>query len=161
MDKKKSTNTQGGRSNGNNNNNRAKANDKALIDTTLGLSNLQLGQTNNGAAKPKNSSGKKTSKKSTSSSNGSSVAASLPVSSKKAGPILLGMPDSPMEVQDDVDPYVTKIGGVPVSILAEDEKLFCLWFSRLYWKLTFQLHYQKKIAVAIRGFASTLQVRCL
>lgn len=36
-------------------------------------------------------------------------------SKKKAGPVLLGMPDSPMEGQEDTDPYVTKIGGVPVS----------------------------------------------
>ncbi|KAF9903262.1 hypothetical protein EC991_004034 [Linnemannia zychae] len=112
MDRKKNTNTQGGRSNGSNN--KAKATDKALADTTSGLSNLQLGQTNNGAAKPKNNSGKKSSKKSTPSSNGSSVATSSPISSKKAGPILLGMPDSPMETQDDADPYVTKIGGVPL-----------------------------------------------
>ncbi|KAG0349353.1 hypothetical protein BG004_007537 [Podila humilis] len=33
---------------------------------------------------------------------------------KKATPILLGMPDSLMESQDDVDPYTTKIGGVPL-----------------------------------------------
>ncbi|KAG0376931.1 hypothetical protein BGX24_006973 [Mortierella sp. AD032] len=120
MDRKKNNNTQGGRSNGsNNNNNKTKATDKALADTTLGVSNLQLGQTNNGATKPKSNSGKKSSKKSNSSSNGSTGAASSPVSSKKAGPILLGMPDSPMETQDDVDPYVTKIGGVPLW-LSED-----------------------------------------
>ncbi|KAF9103663.1 hypothetical protein BGX29_003080 [Mortierella sp. GBA35] len=126
MDRKKN-NTHGGRSSGNssgaksNNNNRAntaKATDnKALADTTLGLSSLQLGNNNN-TTKSKSSSGKKSSKKSTS-SNGSTVAASPPVSSKKAGPILLGMPDSPMESQDDTDPYVTKIGGVPLW-LSED-----------------------------------------
>ncbi|KAG0278080.1 hypothetical protein BGZ95_004785 [Linnemannia exigua] len=118
MDRRKNNNTQGGRSNGSNNN-KTKATDKALADATLGVSNLQLGQTNNGAAKPKSNSGKKSSKKSTSSSNGLTTAASSPVPSKKAGPILLGVPDSPMETHDDVDPYVTKIGGVPLW-LSED-----------------------------------------
>ncbi|KAF8938084.1 hypothetical protein BGZ47_008747 [Haplosporangium gracile] len=120
MDRKKNNNnnTQGGRANGNN---KPKLTDnKTLADTTLGLSNLSLGQNNSNNAKPKNNnSGKKTSKKSTSHSNGSTVAASSPMSSKKAGPILLGMPDSLMEPQDDIDPYVTKIGGVPLW-LSED-----------------------------------------
>lgn len=111
MDRKKNNNAHGGRTNGNI---KPKPTDnKALADTTLGLSNLNLGTNTN--SKPKNNnSGKKTSKKSSSSSNGSTITSS-PVSSKKAGPILLGMPDSPMESVDDVDPYVTKIGGVPVS----------------------------------------------
>ncbi|KAF9120316.1 hypothetical protein BGX30_003243 [Mortierella sp. GBA39] len=115
MDWKKNNNAQGGRTNGNN---KSKPTDnKAHTDTTLGLSNLNLGTNTN--PKPKNNnSGKKTSKKSTS-SNGSTVAASSPVSSKKAGPILLGMPDSPMTSEDDIDPYVTKIGGVPLW-LSED-----------------------------------------
>ncbi|KAF9970976.1 hypothetical protein BGZ65_010729, partial [Modicella reniformis] len=34
-------------------------------------------------------------------------------SSKKSGPVLLGMPDTPMDSREDTDPYVTKIGGVP------------------------------------------------
>jgi pre-rRNA-processing protein TSR4 len=129
MDRKKNNNshTQGGRTNGSN---KPKAADnKGLADTTLGLSNLSLGN-NNTTTNPKpknNTSGKKTSKKSTSSSNGSNVAAPSPVSSKKAGPILLGMPDSPMESQDDIDPYVTKIGGVPVrSFTRRMKKLFGL-----------------------------------
>lgn len=131
MDRKKNNNAQGGRTNGNN---KPKPTDnKALADTTLGLTNLNLGT--NANSKPKNNnSGKKTSKKSTSSSNGSTVAASSPVSSKKAGPILLGMPDSPMESEDDIDPYVTKIGGVPVSkpfrYAAEDEKLLGFYAPR-------------------------------
>ncbi|KAG0277658.1 hypothetical protein BGZ96_002765 [Linnemannia gamsii] len=119
MDGKKNnnSNTQGGRTNGNS---KPKAADnKALVDTTLGLSNLNLGNNNTNTKPKNNNSGKKASKKSTSSSHGSTVAAPSPVSSKKAGPILLGMPDSPMESQDDIDPYVTKIGGVPLW-LSED-----------------------------------------
>lgn len=127
MDRKKNNNnnTQGGRTNGNN---KPKATDnKAVADTTLGLFNLNLGN-NNANSKPKNNnSGKKASKKSTSSSHGSNVAASSPVSSKKAGPILLGMPDSPMGSQDDIDPYVTKIGGVPVRPIARRTKNYLLF----------------------------------
>ncbi|KAF9146232.1 hypothetical protein BG015_011648 [Linnemannia schmuckeri] len=121
MDKKKNNNNnnniQGGRTNGNNK--PKPADNKVLADTTLGLSNLNLSQNNSNNAKPKNNNSGKKSKKSTSHTNGSTVAASIPVSSKKAGPILLGMPDSPMESQDDIDPYVTKIGGVPLW-LSED-----------------------------------------
>lgn len=122
MDRKKNnnSNTQGGRTNGNN---KSKAADnKALVDTTLGLSNLNLGNNNTNTKPKNNNAGKKASKKSTSSSHGSTVAAPSPVSSKKAGPILLGMPDSPMESQDDIDPYVTKIGGVPVRSIARRMK---------------------------------------
>ncbi|KAF9932184.1 hypothetical protein FBU30_008739 [Linnemannia zychae] len=119
MDKKKNTDTHGGRSHGGNNHtNKARHSDnsnnnKSLTDTAQGLANLQLSN-NSTPPKSKNTSGKKSSKKSNSSSNGSTTTPSAPVSSKKAGPILLGMPDSPMETQDDLDPYVTKIGGVPL-----------------------------------------------
>ncbi|KAF9365730.1 hypothetical protein BGX34_008595 [Mortierella sp. NVP85] len=46
-----------------------------------------------------------------SAANGSAAAAAAP--SEKSGPVLLGMPDTPMDSQEDTDPYVTKIGGVP------------------------------------------------
>ncbi|KAF9985383.1 hypothetical protein BGZ75_003055 [Mortierella antarctica] len=76
-----------------------------LGDPTLGLQNLQLGSsgssTKAGKEGSKGSKGSKKSKKSA-------------PPAQKLSPILLGMPDSPMAAQDDVDPYVTKIGGLPL-----------------------------------------------
>lgn len=34
---------------------------------------------------------------------------------KHKDPVLLGLPDGAIESSDDVDAYITKIGGVPVS----------------------------------------------
>lgn len=87
----------------------AKTMDAKVADAQLGFKNLSLGGptptlTNNSKGKDKDTSKAKKSKK-----------ANTPAPSKKISPILLGMPDSPMEAQDDVDPYTTKIGGFPVS----------------------------------------------
>ncbi|KAF9104734.1 hypothetical protein BGX27_009972 [Mortierella sp. AM989] len=95
-----------------------------LNDTTSSLKNLQLGASpvsgskgpgstsanGNNVINNNNNKGGKKSKKNT--SNGSSASTSTPAK-KSTGPVLLGMPDSPMEHQDDTDPYITKIGGVP------------------------------------------------
>ncbi|KAI1319158.1 hypothetical protein EDD11_004801 [Mortierella claussenii] len=105
-----------------NNVNNFKSN-SSLNDTTASLKSLQLGsstaaamstttpQKNNNSS---NKAGKKSKKHTgavTSTAMGSS---SSSVSARKSGgPVLLGMPDSAMECQDDSDPYVTKIGGVP------------------------------------------------
>ncbi|KAI8605014.1 programmed cell death protein 2 [Dissophora ornata] len=90
-----------------------------------GLKNLNLGgsiPTQKGGSSHHNSNinSNKNAKKSKKSnvngtSTGSSTSSSTPAPpKKKSGPILLGMPDAPMESQDDTDPYVTKIGGVPL-----------------------------------------------
>ncbi|KAG0199199.1 hypothetical protein BGX28_007469 [Mortierella sp. GBA30] len=73
-----------------------------LTDTISGLQNLQLGAST-GPVKPSKDSSK----------NGKKPKKSA-AAPKKLSPILLGMPDSPMETKDDTDPYVTKIGGVPL-----------------------------------------------
>ncbi|KAF9574239.1 hypothetical protein EC968_007163 [Mortierella alpina] len=79
-----------------------------LADPTLGLQNLHLGSSGLSAKAGKDGSkGGKKSKKST-------------PTQKKLSPILLGMPDSPMTAQDDTDPYVTKIGGLPLWL--EDDR---------------------------------------
>ncbi|KAG0250534.1 hypothetical protein BG011_008272 [Mortierella polycephala] len=87
---------------------------KKLTEATLGLKSLQLGPT-----PPTKTSGKedsntnKNNKKSKKNTGGNNTAKSS-APPKKKSPILLGMPDSPMETHDDTDPYVTKIGGAPL-----------------------------------------------
>ncbi|KAF9185642.1 hypothetical protein BGZ51_002527 [Haplosporangium sp. Z 767] len=87
---------------------------KKLTEATQDLKSLQLGPTpptkNSGKEDNNTSKNNKKSKKSTGGNN--TPKSSAP--SKKKNPILLGMPDSPMETHDDTDPYVTKIGGVPL-----------------------------------------------
>ncbi|KAF9358614.1 hypothetical protein BGX26_001306 [Mortierella sp. AD094] len=122
MEKKRSGGNKGSGGGGNSNrSNQAAANEK-LADTTSSLKNLQIGAStvsgskgtssanaNNNNANGNNKNGKK-SKKNT--SNGAPASTSAPAK-KSTGPVLLGLPDSPMEHQDDIDPYITKIGGVP------------------------------------------------
>ncbi|KAF9288538.1 hypothetical protein BGZ68_000091 [Mortierella alpina] len=89
-------------------NGRSSKSSSQLADATLGLQSLQLGSSGSSAkAGKEGSKGSKKSKKSA-------------PAQKKLSPILLGMPDSPMATQDDVDPYVTKIGGVPLWL--EDDR---------------------------------------
>ncbi|KAF8983730.1 hypothetical protein BGZ46_009692 [Entomortierella lignicola] len=122
MEKKRTGASKGSNGvNGNRNNNATAA--EKLTETTTSLKNLQLGakpvsgskntstsaNSNNSSSSSNNKNGKK-SKKNV--NNGSSASVSAPAK-KSTGPILLGLPDSPMEPQDDVDPYITKIGGVP------------------------------------------------
>ncbi|KAG0004047.1 hypothetical protein BGZ80_008730 [Entomortierella chlamydospora] len=108
---------------GNSSRNNHAATNKKLADTTSSIKNLQIGTStvsgskgtnstsaNNSNANGNNKNGKKP-KKNT--SNGAKSASTPAPAKKSTGPVLLGLPDSPMEHQDDVDPYITKIGGVP------------------------------------------------
>ncbi|KAF9437164.1 hypothetical protein BGZ76_001774 [Entomortierella beljakovae] len=142
MEKKRSGTGKGNNGNNHNRNNNHGTSTTKLTETTSSLKNLQLGGggtatavsgsknnsiNNNKSSGNNNSSSSNTSndktkntkksKKSTSndsSAKSTSASAATTTSSKKStGPILLGLPDSPMERQDDVDPYITKIGGVP------------------------------------------------
>lgn len=88
-----------------------KAADAKVADAQLGLKNLSLG----GPTPAPTNSNNKGKDKETSTKAKKSKKANTPAPSKKISPILLGMPDSPMEAQDDLDPYTTKIGGVPVK----------------------------------------------
>ncbi|KAF9392661.1 hypothetical protein CPB97_011641 [Podila verticillata] len=87
-----------------------KAADAKVADAQLGLKNLSLG----GPTPAPTNSNNKGKDKETSTKAKKSKKANTPAPSKKISPILLGMPDSPMEAQDDLDPYTTKIGGVPL-----------------------------------------------
>ncbi|KAG0088334.1 hypothetical protein BGZ92_006304 [Podila epicladia] len=87
----------------------AKTADAKVADAQLGLKNLSLGGPTSTPAN--NNKGKD---KETSTKTKKSKKVNTPAPSKKISPILLGMPDSPMEAQDDVDPYTTKIGGLPL-----------------------------------------------
>ncbi|KAF9170623.1 hypothetical protein BGX20_008716 [Mortierella sp. AD010] len=93
----------GGSSNGSGSANRLDANGRPTEDPN------SCASASNSNANGNNKNGKKT-KKNT--GNGSTVSTPAPAK-KSTGPVLLGLPDSPMEHQDDVDPYITKIGGVP------------------------------------------------
>ncbi|KAF9413038.1 hypothetical protein BGZ94_000864 [Podila epigama] len=76
------------------------------VDVQLGIKNLNLGGEPAVAQKTKSNKPKK-SKKATTGNH-------TPAPAKKLSPILLGMPDSPMESKEDTDPYTTKIGGFPL-----------------------------------------------
>lgn len=51
---------------------------------------------------------------------------------KHKDPVLLGLPDGAIESSDDVDAYITKIGGVPVSPKTLHIKIFSGFDSMLY-----------------------------
>ncbi|KAG0231711.1 hypothetical protein BGW42_008663 [Actinomortierella wolfii] len=90
----------------------AKAIDISIGATTDSLQKLNLGGSlpaPNDTKKGSNSKGKKPKK-----SSGVVPAAPAPQPKKPpTGPVLLGLPDTPISAGEDVDPYVTKIGGVP------------------------------------------------
>ena len=96
MDKKKSGNKLAG----------ASANKAAVDVATLGFKNMALSSAGSKSGNAKSAKGATNDKKSNK-GGGAKKATSAPV--------LLGLPDSPMERKDDTDPYITKMGGVPVS----------------------------------------------
>ncbi|KAF9978429.1 hypothetical protein BGZ73_002325 [Actinomortierella ambigua] len=86
-----------------------------LESTIDSLQKLDLGGSSPMTTANKKAGGSSGSKSKKSKKASGAAPAAPPSSQKKPsfGPVLLGLPDTPMTAKEDVDPYVTKIGGVP------------------------------------------------